>query len=308
VCSSDLGDPAPAPTPAPVSVSETGVTGAVEVALASGGTKRIVPGSGESFKDCTNCPEMVVVPVGSFMMGSPKGEEGGDGPQHEVRIPELFAVGKFEITNAQYVAFLNDVKRRGTEEEPWFETKVEDSRSQIIGSVGGFAVEAGKEDFPVVNVSWFGAKAYAKWLFEKTGKHYWLLSEAEWEFAARGGMQTRYWFGDDSRLGEHLSYSENSNGKTYPVGEKTVNPWGLHDVHGNVWEWVADCNDSYSDKPESLQTSGGASTSGDCDRRVLRGGSSYSSPWSPRSASRVWYGRVNRDNDGGFRLARTLTP
>jgi len=283
-----------------------------EVKLASGETKRIVPGSGESFKDCAECPEMVVLPSGSFMMGSPASEEGRDddeGPQHEVRIPEPFAVGKFEITNAQYVAFLNDVNRRGTEEEPWFETKDEDSRSQITGSVGACAVEAGKEDFPVGNVSWFGARAYAKWLSEKTGKSYRLLSAAEWEYAARAGTQTRYWFGDDdSDLGEHAWYRENS-GKTYPVGEKPANPWGLHDVHGNVWERVEDCwNASYADKSDSLKVMGGAWTTGNCNIRVLRGGSWYDSPRNLRSANRYGYNRVGRSADFGFRLARTLNP
>ena len=236
-----------------------------------------------------------MVPAGSFMMGSPKGEEGRDdyeGPRHEVRIPAPFAVGKFEVTWDEWDACVaaGGCDGKGVEE---------------AGGDNGW----GKGNRPVIEVSWEDAQAYVKWLSEKTGKSYRLLSEAEWEYAARAGTQTRYSFGDDeSRLGEHAWYRENSGSKTHPVGEKTPNPWGLHDVHGNVWEWVADCNDSYSDKPESLQTSGGAWTSGDCDRRVLRGGSWYSSPWSPRSASRVWYGRVNRDNDGGFRLARTLTP
>jgi len=159
-------------------------------------------------------------------------------------------------------------------------------------------------------VSWFGTKAYAKWLSEKTNKSYRLLSEAEWEYAARAGTQTRYWFGDDeSELGEHAWYAENSGAQTHPVGEKPANPWGLHDMHGNVWEWVEDCwNESYADKPGNLKASGEAWTTGDGDTRVLRGGSWGNLPQFLRSALRNRYSRGFRNFHYGFRLARTLTP
>jgi formylglycine-generating enzyme required for sulfatase activity len=272
---------------------------------------------------------MVVVPAGTFIMGSSPAEiealteEHGDyfkneGPQHEVTIPRPFAVGKFEVTNAQYVAFLNDVKRRGTEKEPWFETKNEDSSSQITGSVGAFAVESGKEDFPVVNVSWFGVEAYAKWLSEKTGKRYRLLSEAEWEYAARAGTTGPFSFEgpittDKANYDGNYTYAGSPKGeyrqRTVPVDSFEPNAWGLYQVHGNVWEWVADCwKSSYADKPESLKASGGAWTTGDCDGRVLRGGSWFNNPRRLRSAYRFRYFRVSRYNYFGFRLARTLTP
>jgi formylglycine-generating enzyme required for sulfatase activity len=258
----------------------------------------IAPGSGESFRDADFAPEMVVVPAGSFMMGSSESEEGryeDEGPQHEVRIPEPFAVGRFAVTFAESDAAQADPDwQRVTGLEP---RKPEDR---------GW----GRGNHPVINVSWDDAQAYAQWLSEKTGKTYRLLSEAEWEYAARAGTTSRYWFGDDdSELGEHAWYRENSGEKTHPVGEKTANPWGLHDVHGNVWEWVEDCwNDSYANKPERLKASDAAWTSADCNRRVRRGGSWFNGPQDLRSASRVRIDRGDRSFINGFRLARTITP
>jgi len=270
---------------------------------------------GAIFQDAPFAPEMVVVPAGTFIMGSGDGEtpvllldgslgdvlpeeEGGDddeGPPHEVAIPQPFAVGRFAVTFAEWDAARADADwQRLTGLEP---RKPDDE-------VWGRGIR------PVIDVSWDDAEAYAKWLSEKTGKSYRLLSEAEWEYAARAGTTSRYWFGDDeSELGEHAWFSGNSGGRTHPVGEKTANLWGLHDVHGNVWEWVEDCwNESYADKPDSLKASGDAWTTGDGKARVLRGGSWSVNPRGLRSANR---GKVDRDvryNYGTFRLARTLTP
>lgn len=272
----------------------------VEVDLATGGTKCIEPGSGQSFKDCAECPELVVVPAGSFLMGSTQEEIAalteahgdyfkGEGPQHEVRIPRQFAVGKFEVTWNEWEAC---VAAGGCDGEG-----VEEAGGDMYW---------GKGNRPVINVSWDDAQGYVKWLSEKTGKIYRLMSEAEWEYAARAGTTSRYWFGDDeSELGEHGWYG----GKTHPVGQKPANPWGLYQVHGNVWEWVADCwNNSYADKPDSLKAGGGVWTAGNCNLRVLRGGSWYSNPWFLRSAVRYRYFRDYRLDYYGFRLARTLTP
>jgi formylglycine-generating enzyme required for sulfatase activity len=139
----------------------------------------------------------------------------------------------------------------------------------------------------VIYVSWEDAVAYAQWLSEQTGKRYRLPTEAEWEYAARAGTRTPWSFGDDKgELGNSAWYSANSGAQTHPVGEKAPNPWGLHDVHGNVWEWVRDCwHGSYARAP----TDGSAweeADGGDCGRRVLRGGSWFDGPVTLRSAYR----------------------
>ena len=151
----------------------------------------------------------------------------------------------------------------------------------------------------MINVSWEDAQAYADWLSKKTGQSYRLLSEAEWEYVCRAGTTTRYSWGDDLPTPEQANFNV---GKATEVGSYPANPWGLHDMHGNVWEWVEDCgNESYDGAP----TDGSAWTSGDyC--RVLRGGSWYFDQGSLRSASR--YNRFPglRLNIFGFRVARTL--
>jgi formylglycine-generating enzyme required for sulfatase activity len=157
---------------------------------------------------------------------------------------------------------------------------------------------------PVEQVSWSDAQAFVQKLSEKTGKNYRLPSEAEWEYAARAGSQTNYYFGDnDNDLGRFAWFSGNSGKTTHAVGEKVPNAFGLHDMHGNVWEWTADCwNDSYNGAPSD----GSAWTRGSCGLRVLRGGSWNNYPQNTRSANR---GRIDssiRYNNYGFRLARML--
>lgn len=271
----------------------------------------IAPGSGESFRDADFAPEMVVVPAGRFLMGSPESEEGRDndeGPQHEVTIPQPFAVGKYPVTFDEWDAFDRAggiVETKQTSTGLIFK-KTETTREKYTPDDLGW----GRGSRPVISVSWDDAQAYVKWLSEKTGKRYRLLSEAEWEYAARAGKQSRYWFGDDdSQLGEHAWFGGNSASRTHPVAEKPANPWGLHDVRGNVWEWVEDCwNGSYANNPDSLKASGEAWTTEDGKVRVLRGGSWDYSPGRLRSANRFGYDRGVRLNDIGFRLARTLTP
>ena len=163
----------------------------------------------------------------------------------------------------------------------------------------------GRSRRPVINVSWEDAKAYIDWLSRMTGFSYRLPSEAEWEYAARAGSETAYWWGDDRPTPEQANFGQNV-GKTTEVGTYPANPWGLHDMNGNVWEWVEDCwNDSYAapERPDH----GRAWTSGDCDHRVLRGGSNDDPAGTLRSAARYRYGTASRDNDVGFRVARTLS-
>ena len=256
---------------------------------------------GKTLRDCEQCPEMVVVPAGSYMMGSPDGEEGrssAEGLVHEVTIAAPLAVGKYEVTFAEWDAC---VAAGGCTHQP---------------SDGGW----GRGKRPVINVSWRDAQEYVQWLSGETDKPYRLLSEAEWEYVARAGTTTPF------HTGETISPAQaNYNGKyTYgsgqkgaykektvpvtvpvPVGSYAANGFEVYDVHGNVWEWVADCwNDSYRGAP----TDGSAWESGECSQRVLRGGSWINLPEYLRSAVRSRLGTRIRSGSNGFRLARTLTP
>jgi hypothetical protein len=155
---------------------------------------------------------------------------------------------------------------------------------------------------PVINVTWDDAKAFAAWLSVQTGQPYRLLSEAEWEYACRAATTTPFWWGK-SVAPENAGYGPRI-GRTTEVGSYPANPWGLYDTHGNVWEWVEDCrNDSYANAPQD----GSAWTTGDCRRRVLRGGSWASKPVGLRSACRIWRDADDRRDSNGFRIARTLS-
>ncbi len=203
---------------------------------------------------------------GEFMMGSPpdeKDREGNEGPAHKVTVGE-FWIGKHETTNEQYRLFHQDWKE--------------------------------KDKLPVANVSWNDAKAFC----EQLG--YRLPTEAEWEYAARAGTPTRYSFGDDEQqLGDYAWFDQNSNNKIHPVGQKKSNPWGLYDMHGNVWEWVQDCgHDNYQGAP----TDGSAWEDDNCQSRVLRGGSFGFRARILRSANRSWDRPVIQDWDVGFRCVR----
>jgi formylglycine-generating enzyme required for sulfatase activity len=240
--------------------------------------------AGQIFRDCSDgCPEMVVVPAGSFTMGS---AEFGEGPQRRVTIAKPFAVGKFEVTFTEWEAC---VAARGCSRNP------DDSRW-------------GRGNRPVISVSWDEAKQYVGWLSRKTGKSYRLLTEAEWEYAARAGTTTLYSWGDDIGRG-----NANCDGcgsrwddkQTAPVGSFKPNAFGLHDVHGNIWEWVEDCwQRGYDGAP----TDGSARTTGcpDDTQRVHRGGAFLHGPEAIRSTVRNNYSRDARANGVGFRVARTL--
>ena len=240
---------------------------------------------GDTFRDCGDCPELVVVPSGSFMMGSPSGESGrydDEGPQHRVTFDRAFAVGVYEVTFGEWDACVSDGRCGGyhPDDEGW---------------------DRGRH--PVINVSWDDAKAYVKWLSGKTGKQYRLLSESEWEYVARAGTTTAYHTGRTISVSQ-ANYDGNNYG-TVPVGEFAPNGFGLYDVHGNVWEWVEDCwHDTYVGAPSdgSAWTSGG-----NCRYRVLRGGSWYNDPQTLRSAYRNWNSTGYRYFITiGFRVARTL--
>ncbi|MEM6625117.1 MAG: SUMF1/EgtB/PvdO family nonheme iron enzyme [Pseudomonadota bacterium] len=244
-------------------------------------------------------PEMVVIPSGRFLMGSPASEAARDddeGPVRTVRIDYQFAVGKYEVTWAEW------------------EACVADGACDDAGPVGADGDEGwGRGSRPVINVDWNDAQAYVRWLSRKTGKTYRLLSEAEWEYAARGvttteAVSTRFSWGDEDPVCERGApngavFSRCEGGGTRPVGFSAPNAFGLYDMHGNVWEWVEDCwNDSYSGAPSN----GSAWTRGGCSRRVLRGGSWGNDPQLLRSADRLRSTTANRLDYVGFRVARTL--
>ena len=249
-----------------------------------------------AFRDCPECPEMAPVPAGSFIMGSPthEAERGDDeGPRRRVTIPKPFAVGRYEVTFAEWnaCAAAGGCGGRRPGDEGW-----------------------GRGRQPVINVSWDDAKAYVAWLSRKTGKVYRLLSEAEWEYAARAGTTTPFHFGSTISASQANYNGNHTYGgglkevyreKTMPVGSFPANPFGLHDAHGNVLEWVEDCwNGNYKGAP----TDASAWINGDCAKRVLRGGSWSNKPGYLRSANRVRSKTDFRYYIFGFRVARTLAP
>lgn len=260
---------------------------------------------GDTFKDCDECPEMVVVPPGNFMMGSPMSEKQRDkveGPRHKVTIAKKFAVGKFAITRAQFSTFVNDTGHDVGNKCWVYETESENSGKTYKNP--GFSQD---DTHPVVCVNWDDAKAYVKWLNNKVqGAPYKLLSESEWEYVARAKTDTPFWWGESI-----LTSQANYNGLKGKFRKRTVsvdsfepNEFGLYNVHGNVWEWVEDCwHKSYHGAPSNGKawTKGGK-----CSARVLRGGSWLGHPGFQRSAIRLAYNSGVRVNYSGFRVSRTL--
>ncbi len=267
---------------------------------------------GDTFKDCDDCPEMVVVPPGEFMMGSPKSEKNrykDEGPHHKVTIPNKFAVGKFEVTRAQFATFVNETGHNGGP-ECW--TDIKGKRGYLSG--GSYKNPGFRQDdrHPVVCVNWNDVKAYVHWLSRKTKKKYRLLSEAEWEYVARAETDTPFWWGK-SITSDRANYDGRRpyNGprgkyrkKTVPVDSFEPNEFGLYNVHGNVLEWVEDCwHKSYHGSPKD----GTAWANEDyCHERVLRGGGWYYGPRDLRSATRYLKHNTFRDTNYGFRVSRTL--
>lgn len=200
-------------------------------------------------------PEMVRIPPGKFLMGSPENDTDGyddERPQHEVTIAYAFEIGKYEVTFDEYDAFANATKRQLPNDRGW-----------------------GRGKRPVINVSWNDAQDYVQWLSKQTGKKYRLPTEAEWEYAARAGSQTRYWWGDD--IGQNNAVcdgcgSEWDNKKTAPVGSFKPNTFGLYDTAGNVLEWTQDCWHGYYNNAPSDGSAWQDKGAGDCSRRLVRGG------------------------------------
>ena len=167
--------------------------------------------------------------------------------------------------------------------------------------------DGGRGKRPAINISWKDATAYARWLSDVSGKFYRLPSESEFEYAVRAGTESVYYWGDSEKEADSFAwFSENSGGKTHPVGEKQSNTFGLYDMSGNAWEWVQDCwHDNYIQAPGD-GSSWQEQNNGDCNRRVLRGGSWSSYPTRLRSATRYGGNPVNRTNIIGFRFAQDL--
>lgn len=280
-----------------------------------------LPEPGTRFKECADCPAMIVLPAGQSIVGAPaeavrSGEASSDqAPQHRIVIARPFAVSEREVTLGEFLRFAEETKR------------AQDPGCTIFSS--GFAWNANatfrdpgypqQPDYPVVCVSFDDARAYAAWLSEKTGASYRLLSEAEWEYAARAGSETTYSFGDDPKelcryaniadlsavkLHPGWSVAECSDGHAgaAPTGSYAPNAFGLADMLGNVWEWVADCwHGSY----ELAPIDGGAWTEGgDCERRVVRGGSWDVGPEDSRVSLRGKLPADTRHAFYGFRVAR----
>jgi formylglycine-generating enzyme required for sulfatase activity/serine/threonine protein kinase len=267
-----------------------------------------------TFRDCDACPEMVVVPPGTFMMGSTENEPGRlkfEGPVHAVSFPTAFAVAQDAATRDQFKAFVDATGYR------FGETCQTQGETGWVEKRGSFLSPPGFQqggDHPAVCVSWEDANAYAKWLSERTGKRYRLPTEAEREYIARAGTKTSYWWGlgitseqanFDARPRPLPSGSTagSASGRTAAVRSGPANPWGFYNVHGNVAEWVQDCwNPDYRNAPGD----GAALLAGDCSQRVLRGGAWSSWPEDIRAAYREMSPIANRYASVGFRMARAL--
>jgi formylglycine-generating enzyme required for sulfatase activity len=256
----------------------------------------------DSFTDCPGCPEMVVVPSGTFIMGSRADDRDrfdNEGPSRKVTIAKPFAVGRYEVTFAEWdsCASAGGCKYRPSD-NGW-----------------------GRDKRPVMRVSWDDiTKDYLPWLVRKTGKSYRLLTEAEWEYAARAGSITRFYFGSNEKdLCDYANVADRIGKEIYadwiiadcrdgyvntaPVGSFKPNAFGLYDMHGNVLEWVQDCwNGTYSGAPSD----GAAWVKGECGTRVLRGGSWAREPRYQRLTTRNKYQTGTRSFSIGFRVARTL--
>jgi formylglycine-generating enzyme required for sulfatase activity len=305
----------------------------------------------DTFRECADCPEMVVVPAGSFTMGSPgnyftilgvsvggeKDRFNSEGPQHVVTISKPFAVGKLHVTVDQFKAFVSETGYAAS-------TKCNTDRRNRDEPDGFWSDPGFKQEgsHPVVCVSWDDANAYADWLAKMTGKPYRLLSEAEWEYAARGQTQPagfwfgypRFWFGNDEKdlcqygNGNTKHICNDGYDRTSPAGHYEPNAFGLYDMAGNAWQWTADCwHENYNGAP----TDGSARTAADCKSgRVVRGGSwdnppvklSFAAPpgnvWRRRTTSvgigldrlraAARGGGTSVSDSSGFRVARSVSP
>lgn len=271
------------------------VVGFIAAALAgcAANVSAPVPAAGTELQDCPECPVMVVMPAQTFVMGSPESEQGrskNEGPQLTVAVVPGLAISKHEVTFTQWDAC------------------VADGGCERYANDNGW----GRGNRPVINVMWYDAQAYALWLSAKTLKTYRLLSEAEWEFAAKGGANTTYsWgttashehanYGTDECCGGHVEGRDLWLESTAPVGSFPANALGLHDLSGNVWEWVEDCwHESHDGRPPDSSPR----LTGDCNLRIMKGGSWASMPVRIRGSFRDAYPPGDRGTIIGFRVAR----
>ncbi len=282
--------------------------------------------TGSAYRDCADCPEMVVVPAGSFVMGTAPGEETREQlaesfryrsePPRRVQV-RPFSVGKFEVTRGQYRAFAEATGRAGSGCFVWNGADFELDKTKDWRNTG----YAQSDAHPVACVSWEDAGAYVQWLAQKTTKPYRLLTEAEWEYATRAGAATaRYWGDDADQACTHANGADRSAARhtltarqwqsascddghahTAPAGSYRANAFGLHDMLGNVGEWTQDCwNNHYNGAP----VDGRAWLAGDCAMRAVRGGAWDDAPTGLRAAYRVGSPATIRLYSRGFRVAR----
>jgi formylglycine-generating enzyme required for sulfatase activity len=274
---------------------------------------------GASFRDCADCPEMVTVPPGEFMMGSSTSEFGSydaERPRHRVVVSAAFAIGKYHVTREEYARFVKATNYPDGLGCYTWTGSVFDTDQTKSWREPGFAQT---ERDPVVCENWYDAKAYVAWLTQSTGKSYRLLTEAEWEYVARAGTTTTRYWGDSTA--EQCRYANGADLSakdqfpdwpaapcrdgyvfTSPAGNFEGNAFGLFDILGNVWNWTEDCwNDNYEDAPSDASI---ARETGDCSRRVIRGGAYSRPPTELRSGVRGRYGSIGRVGNSGFRVAR----
>jgi formylglycine-generating enzyme required for sulfatase activity len=275
-------------------------------------------------------PALVVVPIGSFTMGSPAQESGHrstEEPQREVKITLGFALGQDEVSVADFRAFVDDAKYQTDAEKLGSSTIYDEDSGRTIERRGvtwrnDYSGAIAADNLPVIHVSWNDAKAYAQWLSARTGKRYRLPSEAEYEYALRAGTTTRYWWGDGNPTSKVANltgdgdksptqrrwtnafprYSDGYWGPA-PLGKFPPNPFGLRDIDGNVTDWVEDCwHDNYLRAPADAR----AWVNPGCERRVVRGASWGSAPDQARSAFRTSLSADARNAQVGIRIARDL--
>jgi formylglycine-generating enzyme required for sulfatase activity len=303
---------------------------ALTACAATGSPSAGKPAIGAIIQDCPECPELVVVPAGSFMMGSDQlepvvGELRPEGPIHKVTIARAFAVGKYETTQAEFAAFVN-----ATGHQPSSNCTKWRGPLEVQGFPGDWRdPDYGRSPLPedpVVCVSWHDATAYVNWLTERIGKPYRLLSEAEWEYVARAGQQTIWPWGDDPDGGcdmanlfdldgakrdkafnfaswDPVNCSDEFGGVA-PVGSKQPNAFGIYDMIGNVWEWNQDCSFRFYDP--AAASGAAVETDGHCDRRAVRGGSWFSQISRHRLSFRGRDPESLASHIFGFRVALTL--
>ncbi|NVK17105.1 MAG: formylglycine-generating enzyme family protein [Methylocystaceae bacterium] len=240
---------------------------------------------GDEFQDCNTCPKLIVVGPGSFIMGDDDNYK-YERPAHKVTIDYPYALGKFEVTFDEWDACAQEGPcKKDPDDHNW-----------------------GRGIYPIINLTYDDINVYLKWISQKTGQTYRLPSEAEWEYAARAGTTSEYWWGDKpgkNNANCRKCGSQWSGLGSAPVGSFRPNPWGFHDMHGNAWDWVADCwTPHYAMAP----TDGSARLDGDCQQRVTRGGSWYYFPKLSRSAYR-YKNHVNVFSYNiSFRVLREIRP